>query len=229
MSASGSSKHEQYARSYVTAGIQGQAYPREYLVRLLLGSYIPDLDRDFEGKKFLDIGCGNGMNLTLAGRLGMKLYGVEVHPEILDVAKEVLAAHGLEADLRVGENTSLPFPDGFFDVLVSWDVLHYSNTRALIEKSLAEYARIMKPGARLLLRTVGPTHWLPDHAVIVDDETLEYRRGDHRDGWRVYRFASEQALVSKLDPWFDRIRIGRVQEDLFIEHWDLYIATAVRR
>jgi SAM-dependent methyltransferase len=56
--------------------------------------------------------------------------------------------HGLFERLRFGDVTALAFPDGSFDAVLSLDVLeHVPDYRA----ALREFARVLRPGGRLVL------------------------------------------------------------------------------
>jgi len=55
------------------------AYPSEYVIRILKGKY-PRLNlakEAFKGANFLDMGCGDGRNITLAKECGFKPHGPE--------------------------------------------------------------------------------------------------------------------------------------------------------
>jgi ubiquinone/menaquinone biosynthesis C-methylase UbiE len=114
-------------------------WPSETLVRLFKGHYIPGLDRDYRGKRVLEVGAGNGNNLVFLATLGLELYGTEVHDDICKLGMERLAKFGFQADIRTGTNRALPFPDNYFDHLVSWNVLHYEQTEETILEALAEF------------------------------------------------------------------------------------------
>jgi len=100
------------------------AWPNETLIRLLKGTYIPDLDKNYQGKKLIEVGFGNGNNMQFLASLGFKLAGTEVTETICQIAMKKLSAKGYAADLKVGTNRNLPFPDNYFDFLVSWNVIH---------------------------------------------------------------------------------------------------------
>ncbi len=57
-------------------------WPSETLVRLFKGNYVPGLEKDYAGKKVLDVGCGQENNLLFLASLGLELYGTEVSQEV---------------------------------------------------------------------------------------------------------------------------------------------------
>ena len=59
-------------------------YPVEFVVRAFLGRY-PDLHMpkdEYERKRILDLGYGDGRNMPLLSNLGMKIHGVEISEDI---------------------------------------------------------------------------------------------------------------------------------------------------
>ena len=92
-------------------------WPSETPVRLFKGDYIPGLNRDYAGKKVVDVGFGNGNNLMFPGSLGLSLYGTELREEICGMVGKKLEQLGYEADLQAGTNRQLPFPDNGFGFL----------------------------------------------------------------------------------------------------------------
>ena len=64
-----------------------KVYPSEFLVRAFLGAYPNHALKksDYVGKKVLDLGFGDGRNMTLLNDLGMDVFGVEVSQPICDL------------------------------------------------------------------------------------------------------------------------------------------------
>lgn len=101
------------------------------------------------GATIVDLGAGSGM---LLGRLRerfptAKLVGVDLHPEMLAVAREHLVGSNVElvqADLA----TPIPIADGSVDVVVSALTFHELPHPPDL---LANAARILRPGGHLVL------------------------------------------------------------------------------
>jgi ubiquinone/menaquinone biosynthesis C-methylase UbiE len=93
----------------------------------------------------LDAGCGTGLTtLRIAERCpGCKVYGVDLSPKMIEVARNDAAKRGLDVDLRVGLITDLPYPDESFDVVLTNIMFHHLD---LAEKRLAvaEIARVLR-------------------------------------------------------------------------------------
>jgi ubiquinone/menaquinone biosynthesis C-methylase UbiE len=209
---------------------RGNLWPNETLIRMVRGKYIPGMPRDLKGSKVLDVGCGKGTNLLLFASLGAQLYGSEVDDTILPIAKKNLADFGYSADIRRGENRKLDFPDNFFDFLVSWNVLHYENTRENILAGIAEYARVLKTGGRIFISTTGPKHM-----ILRDAEPLGNHRykigdtGEFRKGEIYFYFETEEYLRECFERHFTDILIGRVSDWLFTAYQDYFILSAGKK
>jgi SAM-dependent methyltransferase len=101
-------------------------------------------------RRVLEVGCGPG---ELAARIG-----AEVGAEVVAVDSslrmvELARARGVDA--RQGDVQRLDFGDGEFDCAVAaWMLYHVPD----VERALAELARVLEPGGRLVAVTNGLTH-----------------------------------------------------------------------
>ncbi len=94
----------------------------------------------------LDLGCGTGRHVVYLAKDGFTVFGVDHSPEGVKASRQWLADEKLDADLRVHDMTDrLPFDDGFFDAVVSVQVIHHAET-ATIRRVVQEMARVLKPG-----------------------------------------------------------------------------------
>jgi SAM-dependent methyltransferase len=94
----------------------------------------------------LDAGCGTGFQTALLIRLGYRVHGVDISTGALRVARQ---RHGAEAALAAADVTAMPYVDERFDVAVCCgSTLNFVEDPA---RALAEIARVLRPGGRLLL------------------------------------------------------------------------------
>ncbi len=94
-----------------------------------------------------DLGCGTGqLSETIAPHV-KRVVAVDSSSDMLDAARARLAELP-NVDLRQGELEALPLEAGELDAAMMSLVLHYSADPAL---ALAEVARVLRPGGRLLL------------------------------------------------------------------------------
>jgi SAM-dependent methyltransferase len=98
--------------------------------------------------RLLDVGCGAGLALQLAARRGASVTGLDASEGLLAVARERLP----EADLRQGDLEELPFADGSFTAVTSFNAVQYA---ADPRRALQELGRVAEPGAPIAVLTWG--------------------------------------------------------------------------
>lgn len=101
--------------------------------------------------RLLDVACGSGgPTLRIAGRTGARVVGVDIHADGILTAQRAAAAKGLSqwaSFERVDAGAALPFGDGSFDAVMCIDAVNHLPDRT---GTLAEWARLLRPGGRLL-------------------------------------------------------------------------------
>ncbi|MCH4093178.1 MAG: metalloregulator ArsR/SmtB family transcription factor [Acetobacter peroxydans] len=102
----------------------------------------------------VDIGTGTGRMLELLAPQAETMAGFDRSPAMLRVARAKLTSAGLErATLRQGDLYALPLPAGTADLAIMHQVLHAVQHPAT---AIAEAARILCPGGRLLIVDFAP-------------------------------------------------------------------------
>ena len=105
----------------------------------------------------LDAGCGTGLTILRIAEQhpGCKVYGVDLSPKMIEVARNDAAKRGLDVNLRVGSITDLPYPDAAFEVVLTNIMFHHLD---LAEKrqAVAEIARVLRPAGRYVSAEFGP-------------------------------------------------------------------------
>jgi SAM-dependent methyltransferase len=119
----------------------------------------------------LDVGCGPGQALAHLRTRGVKVFGVDLSPGMVDVAR--WANPGVRID--VGSMTALDRPDGALGGLVAWySIIHIPPEE--LPAVFAEFHRVLVPRGHLLLAfQVGdePLHFDEAFGHAVD---LDFRR-----------------------------------------------------
>jgi SAM-dependent methyltransferase len=119
----------------------------------------------------LDVGCGPGDALAHLRTRGVKVFGVDLSPGMVDVAR--WANPGVRID--VGSMTALDRPDGALGGLVAWySIIHIPPEE--LPAVFAEFHRVLVPRGHLLLAfQVGdePLHFDEAFGHAVD---LDFRR-----------------------------------------------------
>ena len=97
------------------------------------------------GDRVLDVACGAGLALELAGVRGAECAGIDASPRLVAIAKD----RSPDADLRIGDMLALPWADASFDVATSFRGIWGTTPGAV-----GEIHRVLVPGGR-----VGITVW----------------------------------------------------------------------
>ncbi len=103
--------------------------------------------------RLVDIGTGTGRMIELFGAQAESAIGVDRSPEMLRLARAKLSAANSPADLRQGDMYALPLAAACADVVILHQVLHYAQQPSA---AIAEAARLLAPGGRLLVVDFGP-------------------------------------------------------------------------
>lgn len=98
-------------------------------------------------RRVLEVGCGTGeFAQRMLGALDAEVIAIDLSPRMVDLARE----RGIEAQL--GDVQRLAFDDGAFDVVFAgWMLYHVPE----LDRALAEVARVLAPGGRLVATTFG--------------------------------------------------------------------------
>jgi ArsR family transcriptional regulator len=131
--------------------------------------------------QLIDIGTGTGRMLELFAGHAKHALGIDRSSEMLRLARAKLSERGLaNAELRQADLYALPLGDGAADVAILHHVLHFAQQPGA---AIAEAARVLSPGGRLLIADFAPH----------DREDLRMRDAHSRLG-----FSDEQITA-----WFD--------------------------
>lgn len=112
------------------------------------------------GMKVLDVGCGRGEILRRCAGLGADAYGIDYAPVAVSLTQKVIASETqapgktgvAQADAKI-----LPFPNGFFDRALLFDVVEHLHPWEL-ERAYAEIRRVLRPGGMIVIHTA-PNRW----------------------------------------------------------------------
>jgi len=117
---------------------------------------------EWEDKRVLDVGCGQGTLLNYLPRFGATMFGLDLSPVSLyrAAAGADELGHSDRVYLSVANAECLPFANDCFDTVLSFGVLHHTEDTT---KGVTEIWRVLKPGGLSLVmiyRTGNPKWWM---------------------------------------------------------------------
>ncbi|MBI3445364.1 MAG: methyltransferase domain-containing protein [Magnetospirillum sp.] len=121
-----------------------------------------------EGKRVIDVGCGDGALARLMARFGAHVLGVECSPRQL--AKARAAERIADEEIVEGVGQALPADNDSADSVVFFNSLHHIPI-AFQAKALAEAARVLKPGGEVYVSEPLPYGAFFEAVRPIDDET----------------------------------------------------------
>ena len=190
----------------------------EYRTRLEMHYTLKHLG-DIAGKRLLDLGCGTGRITRALVQCGAQVIGVDYSMLSLREAMSKVDGDGRGLDLLATDTAALPFSGGYFDVVVSNQVLGIlanAEQRNLMFRSIA---KVLRPGGLAVITTynyvgsgprqgyssAGVSFYCYDKNDLYDDliHFMDVKRIisiDHQIGWGLPR-----RLGMPLGLWMDSL------------------------
>jgi SAM-dependent methyltransferase len=138
------------AEAYDAVAVSWAETHRHYLDRLPLSraalAAFADFTRTASSGPVADLGCGAGRITGRLRDLGLDVFGVDVSPVMIGLARDT------HPDLRfeVGSMDALDLGDGVLSGIVCWySIIHA--TPAELPGYFAEFGRVLAPGGHLLI------------------------------------------------------------------------------
>jgi ArsR family transcriptional regulator len=156
-----------------------------------------------------DLGCGTGQVSAVLAPFVSQVIGVDSSAEMLQAAQDRLVEHP-NIQLRRGDLEALPIDDATLDLATLMLVLHHV---AVPQRALAEIARVLKPGGRLLLVDMLPH----------DRENYRQQMGHVWLG-----FPEESISRMAVDAGLGNIRVVALPADRTAKGPGLFVASATR-
>jgi tellurite methyltransferase len=161
-------------------------------------------------EKVLDLGFGLGRHVILFAREGFETYGIEPTRSGFTYCGNWLRGEGLRADIRIGEMTELPYGDGFFDFVLSWNVIYHGTLRQL-RTALEEIRRVTWRGGLVYITLNSTRNKHSDQGREIEPGT--FMNPEKSDGDLPHHYSDREEAESLFEEW-DVLRMEEREESL---------------
>jgi SAM-dependent methyltransferase len=104
--------------------------------------------------ELLDVATGSGNAAILAAQAGARVTGLDLTPELLEVARQRAAEAGLDVRFIEGDAEELPFAESSFDRVTSCFGVMFAPRQ---QQAADELCRVARPGGRIAVAA-----WTPE-------------------------------------------------------------------
>lgn len=128
---------------------------------------------DVQGKRVLEMGCGNGFWLRLLARSGADCTGIDLAENQIEAARQWEDPTTDSIEYRLGDASQQTDLHGQYDVVFFEHVLLEIPERTALERAVKNAADALKPGGRLVISDMHPfaPSSRPDSMRVPDDFT----------------------------------------------------------
>lgn len=135
--------------------------------------------RYVEGDKILEAGCGGGRNMHWFVQNNFDIYGIDSSEAAIVNLKNEYPTLPAE-NLRISLIEKLPFPDNFFDHVISSAVLHFAENAEHFKEMIGEMVRVLKLHGALFIRMTSDigiedkVELLPNGNHLIPDGSMRF-------------------------------------------------------
>jgi len=125
-------------------------------------------NHDFQSKKVLDIGCGNGKYLVFLKTLGFEVSGIDSSPTAVEMTKESLGGDSTILCANMYEYIAFP---ASYDLIISIAAIHHGLKKE-VKNAINNIYGALIPGGRFFITlpdNEGSSHW----TMMVDHREIE--------------------------------------------------------
>ncbi|MDQ7837077.1 MAG: class I SAM-dependent methyltransferase [Thermodesulfobacteriota bacterium] len=140
----------------------------------------------YEADSLLEVGCGSGAMLLPLSAMNLNLAGIDYSAPLVSIAQKAVP----DAEIKVSEASSIPFPDGSFSRVLSHGVFHYFPHEDYAKEVMAEMLRVLKKGGGLLISDVPDMEKKEEsegrRKSLAESDGKNYRTGSEGDFSHLY-------------------------------------------
>jgi ubiquinone/menaquinone biosynthesis C-methylase UbiE len=163
---------------------------------------------DINGKRILDLGCGEGWAPLYFARSGAFVNCCDISPKSIELAKKYVDANGLKDNIiaEVMNAEELKYKNDYFDYVFMNATLHHCD----IEKVSTEIKRVLKPGGKAAIIEDNAYHPVINiYRYFTSNKRTKYEKPITKKDLEVFfrKFSSCEISYHKLFNIFDKDNI----------------------
>lgn len=169
---------------------------------------ILELIGDVNGRRVLDVGCGDGDLAVALWQRGAKVTGIDISTAMIEAAKARAKTHDADIAFELAAADRMPFPPESFDVIVAVTILCFVENPTPI---FQEMARVLRRGGRLIIGELGRwSMWAAERRVRAWLGSRLWRIAKFRTARELQRLAKQAGLAA-----------GPVRGAIYYPRWTL--------
>lgn len=150
--------------------------------------FLDSLDFEPQGKRMLDLGCGQGRVTGPCGSLFSEVHGVDISPVMIGHAKDRwVQKSNVFFSANTGDKLEA-FEDDYFDFCFSHVVFQHLPKMSIVDSYIREIGRVLKPGGLFRIQ-------------VETGQTSRFRILPRRLYTPVFNFLIEHDLIG----WYSRM------------------------
>ncbi len=150
-------------------------------------------------KKVYDLGCGIGRHTIYFASHGYQVYASDISQDSIDSTREWLQRENLTAELKQGHFLDVDYPENFFDLVVSMNVLNHG-VKSEVYQIMQKVLKMLKPGGifRGTIRIKDKdTPFYSKDIKKIDEQTLMMTTGEERGIPHFFAYLEEVPEIFK--------------------------------
>ena len=122
-------------------------------------------------KRAFDLGCGAGRHVILLAREGYEVYASDFSEPAVRYCQEWLRRERLTATVVKNDMTEIPYPDGFFDFVIAYNVIYHTTFNGM-KQLVRTIHHKLRPEGYLFVTLKSTEGWLYGRGVEIEKNTF---------------------------------------------------------
>lgn len=112
---------------YFHEAYKSKNYPWSSTSCVQVEKFLEQILQDSRTDSLLDLGCGEGANVRMAGRVGLRAVGLDREAQAIERAVDLAFQAGLSETVQylVSDGLALPFASSSFDIILDHGMFHH--------------------------------------------------------------------------------------------------------